>query len=80
MTFPGSDIDVTVDFYETNLYITDWDKVQRKWTMQIGFIEELSDEDIENGAYGINWKENVLGLAPMTLTTAEGDSTTSNLD
>ena len=44
--------------------------------MQMGFI----DEEVAVEEYGIYFKENVLGLAPMTLTTAEGAATTSNLD
>ena len=44
--------------------------------MQMGFI----DEKVAIEEYGIYFKENVLGLAPMTLTTAEGATTTSNLD
>ena len=44
--------------------------------MQMGFIaEKVAIEE-----YGIYFKENVLGLAPMTLTTAEGATTTTNLD
>ena len=46
--------------------------------MQMGFIDpSIAKPPYE---YGIYWDENVLGLAPMTLTTAEGATTTSNLD
>lgn len=44
--------------------------------MQMGFI----DNDVAIAEYGIYFKENVLGLAPMTLTTAEGATTKTNLD
>ena len=80
MTFPGATETVRVDFYEANLYITDYIKdgvgEKRSWTMQMGFI----DEDVAIEEYGIYFKENVLGLAPMTLTTDEGAPTTTNLD
>ena len=72
MTFPGSDETVPVNFYEIDLYLTDPDEKKYNWHMQIGFI----DEKYVKEEYGINFNENVLGLAPMTLATTAG----SNLD
>ena len=67
MGFPASatEKNVEVNFVEMNLSLTDEDEVEYEWTMDVGFIAESY---VTAGTYGIDFKENMLGLAPMTLT------------
>ena len=70
MSFPNSDSTVPVEFVEMQLQITDVDQVEYEWTMDVGFIAESY---VTAGTYGINFSENVLGLAPMSLTSTDLD-------
>ena len=76
MTFPGASEAIPVKFYKINLYITDVNNAEHAWTMSMGFIDETYLTSPSTS--GINFDENVLGLAPMTLTGTGG--TASNLD
>ena len=67
MGFPSynTEKNVQVDFATIELSLTDVDEVEYDFTMDVGFIAESY---VTAGTYGIDFNENVLGLAPMSLT------------
>ena len=66
MAFGGGAANVTVDFVTTDLQMIGTDNIVYKWTMDIGVIDP-SFVTSDTTSYGINFNENMLGLAPMTL-------------